>query len=221
MPHKKLAPGVFLVGGSMLSHANDCLVYLVSGPPVVLIDAGANRVVNRILDNVTELGHDPQDIEYCMLTHGHVDHIGGAFTIREITGCLLAAHEGDAAAIANGDPVRTAAKMYGIKLPKVELDETLFGDDGEIAGLRWLHTPGHTPGSISLFLDTPAGRVLFAQDVHGPFLDDFGSNLEDWRASMDKLLALEADILCEGHHGVFHGKNKVAQFINSHLEVNK
>ncbi len=221
MPHKKVTSGVYLVGGDTLSHGNDCLVYLVAGPPAVLIDAGANRLPHRILDNLADTGIDAQDVAYCVLTHNHVDHIGGAEQIREATLCRLVAHEDDATAIQSGDPVRTAAKMYGIKLPKIELDDILFGEGGELAGLNWLHTPGHTPGSISLYLDTPDGRVLFGQDVHGPFLPDFGSDIELWRASMEKLLALEADILCEGHHGVFRGKDAVAKFIHSHLDANR
>jgi glyoxylase-like metal-dependent hydrolase (beta-lactamase superfamily II) len=221
MPYKKVASGVYLVGGDTLSHANDCLVYLVAGPPAVLIDAGANRLPHRILDNLAEAIHDVQEIAYCVLTHCHVDHIGGAEQIREAALCRLVAHEDDAEAIQNGDPVRTAAKMYGIKLPKIELDDVLFGDGGECGGLNWLHTPGHTPGSIGLYCDTPDGRILFGQDVHGPFLPDFGSDLDQWRASMDKLLALEADILCEGHFGVIRGKDAVAKFIHSHLDANR
>ncbi len=220
MPKKIVAPGIYLVGGEGLTFGGDCLIYLVAGPPVVLIDAGANRAVLRLLDNVAEAGFEPQDIDLCLLTHCHVDHIGGIKNLRDLTGCRLAAHEEDAPAIAEADPVRTAANWYNIKLPKVEVDEILFGDAGEIGGLHWLHTPGHTPGSIAAYLDGEAGRVLFAQDVHGPFTPDFGSDLDAWRASMEKLLRLEADILCEGHFGVYKGKDAVEQYIRSQLAAN-
>lgn len=156
-----------------------------------------------------------------MLTHGHIDHIGGARSLRDITGCRLVAHDLDAEAIESGDPQRTAAAMYNIKLPKMELDDLLFGDGGEIAGLQWLHTPGHTPGSISLYLDTDDSRVLFGQDIHGPFLEAFGSDIDQWRKSMAMLIDLEADILCEGHFGVIRGKDNVRRFIQSHLDANK
>ncbi len=221
MPFRKVAGGIYLVGGDTLSHPEDCLVYFVEGPPAILIDAGANRVANRILDNVAELGVDPQEIDFCVLTHGHIDHIGGALNVREVTLCKLVAHEDDAEIIESGDPVRTAAKMYGIKLPKCNLDDYLFGDEGELGDLKWLHIPGHTPGSIALYLDTPDGRILFAQDVHGPFLPDFDSDIELWRQSMERLLALEADILCEGHYGVYRGKDEVARYIQSQLAANR
>lgn len=221
MPYQKVADGIWLVGGGSLSHSDDCLTYLVAGPPVVLIDAGAHRSAVRILDNVADCGFDPQDIEYCLLTHCHVDHIGGALTVREITLCRLVAHEDDADAIESGDSALTAAGMYNIKLPRLPLDDLLYGAGGEFAGLTWLHTPGHTPGSISLYVDTPDGRILFAQDVHGPFLEEFGSDIDLWRQSMEKLLALEADVLCEGHYGVYRGKQEVAGFIQNHLDANR
>ncbi len=220
MPHKRVASGVYLVGGESLTYPNDCLVYLVCGPPVLLVDAGANRVARRLLDNVAETGVDPLDIACCLLTHGHVDHIGGAHAVREAAGCTLATHEGDAEAIQTGDPIRTAARWYNIKLPKIQIDEVLYGADGEIAGVNWLHIPGHTPGSIAAWLDGDDGRVLFAQDVHGPFAPEFGSDLDAWRVSMDKLLALEADILCEGHFGVYKGTDAVARYIQSQLDAN-
>jgi glyoxylase-like metal-dependent hydrolase (beta-lactamase superfamily II) len=219
MPHKRIASGIYLVGGESLTYPNDCLVYLVAGPPVILIDAGANRVSRRLLDNVAETGIDPLDINYCLLTHCHVDHIGGAGHLRETTNCSLAAHEDDASAIESGDPVRTAAKWYNIKLPKLPLDQVLTGVNGEIAGVNWLHTPGHTPGSIAVFVETDQGRVVFAQDVHGPFTPEFGSDLALWRASMEKLLALDADILCEGHFGVYRGKDAAADYIRAQLQA--
>ncbi|RMG92578.1 MAG: MBL fold metallo-hydrolase, partial [Candidatus Dadabacteria bacterium] len=131
-------------------------------------------------------------------------------------------HRGDLEAVETGDPRRTAASWYGVRLPRVRVDRVLQ-EDGEVvpvgeAALRCLHTPGHTPGSISVVWDTPHGRVLFAQDVHGPFHPDFGSDEDLWAASMRRLLALEADVLCEGHYGVFRGRDAVRAFLLDQLE---
>lgn len=54
--------------------------------------------------------------------------------------------------------------------------------------------------------------------THGPFSEEFGSELAAWRKSMERLLALEADILCEGHFGVFRPKENVAAYIEHYLE---
>jgi glyoxylase-like metal-dependent hydrolase (beta-lactamase superfamily II) len=79
-----------------------------------------------------------------------------------------------------------------------------------------LHTPGHTPGSVCIYLDLNGKRILFAQDLHGPLLEEFGSNLGDWDRSTKKLLDLDADILCEGHFGIFKTKKEVKDYILSY-----
>jgi glyoxylase-like metal-dependent hydrolase (beta-lactamase superfamily II) len=86
-----------------------------------------------------------------------------------------------------------------------------IGDDK----LTCLHTPGHTPGSISLYIDREGERILFAQDLHGPILKEFGSDLSQWDHSTQQLLELDADILCEGHFGVYRSKKEVTNYIRS------
>jgi hypothetical protein len=59
--------------------------------------------------------------------------------------------------------------------------------------------------------------VLFGQDVHGPFSADFGSDIPAWRRSMARLLELEAEVLAEGHYGVFKPASEVESFIRRQL----
>jgi len=96
---------------------------------------------------------------------------------------------------------------------KGEREEMLLGD----LKFNFLHTPGHTPGSISVYIDTKDGRVLFGQDIHGPFSPAWGSDLLAWGTSMHKLIDLKADVLCEGHAGVYRGK-EIEEYIESCLE---
>lgn len=60
-------------------------------------------------------------------------------------------------------------------------------------------------------------KVLFGQDVHGPLHPELRSNLGDYRNSFQFLISLEADILCEGHFGIFRGKDEVRRFISLYL----
>jgi len=69
-----------------------------------------------------------------------------------------------------------------------------------------------------VYLDRDGQRVLFGQDIHGPFNRAFGSDLSAWRKSMQALLALDADILCEGHFGVYSPKSRVRAYIEHYLE---
>jgi glyoxylase-like metal-dependent hydrolase (beta-lactamase superfamily II) len=150
----------------------------------------------------------------------HIDHIGGLATLKERYGSKIIAHELDRMGIEGENNDLTAASMYGVDYRPVNVD-ILLKDDLEKLHLgdldfNFLHTPGHTPGSISVYIDTSDGRILFGQDIHGPFSPAWGSNLADWRVSMQKLLALRTDILCEGHAGVYKG-DKVKKYIESYL----
>jgi hypothetical protein len=60
-------------------------------------------------------------------------------------------------------------------------------------------------------------KVLFGQDVHGPLNSSFLSDRQDYTNSLKFMLTLKADILCEGHFGVFKGKEKVEKFIRSYI----
>ena len=59
-------------------------------------------------------------------------------------------------------------------------------------------------------------RVLFGQDVHGPYFLP-GSNIADARVSLLKLIDIEADILCEGHFGVYQPASEVRLYIEGYL----
>ena len=60
-------------------------------------------------------------------------------------------------------------------------------------------------------------KVLFGQDVHGPIHHDLKSNTEDYQRSLKLMLSLDADILCEGHYGVYRGRDQVADFIKQFI----
>jgi glyoxylase-like metal-dependent hydrolase (beta-lactamase superfamily II) len=221
---KTIAERVFQVGGAGLSNGSDCLVYALDLGEPVLIDCGCGPSWPRIRSNMINAGLDPDQLHTLVLTHAHVDHIGAAARIASESGCKVVAHTLDADAIESGDPSRTAADWYGIRLSPMRVDERMNGATHSLpfsrGVLQLLHTPGHTPGSIVAWLDTAEGRVLFGQDIHGPFDPAFGSDIDQWRDSMQQVLSLEADILCEGHYGVFHPKQAVRDFIQQQLAMN-
>lgn len=217
---QQICQGVFLVAGGDVSAGGDAMAYLVQADSLALIDAGASPDSGEfILDQILRCGHSVDELEYLLITHGHVDHIGGVSPIAESTGCKVVCHQGDAEAVVSGDPLLTASGWYGVDLPKVNIDEVLYGEQGEIGGLKWLATPGHTPGSVVYLYESEEGLVLFGQDIHGPFSPDFNSDKDKWAESMKKLIALEADILCEGHYGIYEGKKRVRGFIENHLRL--
>ncbi len=221
---KKIAGEIYQVGGPGLTDSSDCMVYLLKGMPSILIDAGAGPSAGGILDLVKKAGCDPRSLGYLILTHGHIDHIGGAGFIKEACPTVrLVAHRGDLKAITGADPVKTAAIWYGVTPSPLAVDIVMEGQRQEIkaepAPLVMLHTPGHTPGSCVGLADREGCRILFGQDIHGPFMREFGSDILRWKTSMERLLELNADILCEGHYGIIHGRRAVEAFIRQQLKA--
>jgi glyoxylase-like metal-dependent hydrolase (beta-lactamase superfamily II) len=189
---------------------------------LILVDCGSGDSWGRIKDNLHEAGFDPADLHTLVLTHGHIDHMGAAHEIKNETDCRVVAHQGDRDVIESGDERRSAADWYGIPLAGVRVDHVMSGRaenlEFSLGTLTLLHAPGHTPGSLVGVVDTDDNhRVLFGQDLHGPFVSIFGSDIDVWRNSMRDLLALYADILCEGHYRVFHGEDTVREFIEEQL----
>lgn len=220
MEPKEIWDKVYVVGGGGLSHPADCCIYLVdAGSKQVLIDSGAGPGIDRIMQNIKHLGFDPYQISHIIATHCHIDHIGGIAPLQDLCGCKVIAHELDRAGIEEVDGKLTAADLYGIEYRPVKID-VLLKAEKEIHTIGnldfgFIHTPGHTPGSISVTLDI-GGRVLFGQDIHGPFDPAWDSDITLWRSSMEKLLALNADLLCEGHAGILRGE-EVNGYIQAQL----
>jgi glyoxylase-like metal-dependent hydrolase (beta-lactamase superfamily II) len=215
-------PDVYLVGSSELSNPGDCMVYFIDCTSEwVLIDAGVSADIRKLGKNLTEVGGTPDRVSSLFITHAHIDHIGGAASFQTTYGTKILAHILDCEAVEVGDPELTGASMYNQPLKPCQVDTRLTGEKGRVIigtqTFQWLHIPGHTPGSIAILLSTPHGTILFAQDVHGPFLPQFHSSITDWARSMKKLLALDFNILAEGHFGIYKPKSNAVAFIQSYL----
>lgn len=165
----RLVKNVYLAGGGAYgySHANDCNIYLVDGgSSLALIDTGGGSGVEAIVNNIRSFGLDPKKVELTLITHSHFDHTGGNIRMKELTGCRIAMHEAEAAAYERLDPGLTLVEMAerrGLKVEAAKVDLKL--KDGKVlkvggVELKVVHTPGHTPGHICLFLETDGKRIL-------------------------------------------------------------
>jgi glyoxylase-like metal-dependent hydrolase (beta-lactamase superfamily II) len=217
-----LAEGVYLIGGPNISRSDDAASFIVDfNGELVMIDAGAGGSSHLLKQNMEDCGLDPKAVSTLILTHCHIDHIGSAPEFRDRFGCRIVMHDQDADAVEQGDPVMTAANWYETTFPPTRVDRRLTGEHNILhfgdEALHCLHTPGHTPGSIAVYLDRAGKRILFGQDIHGPFMSSFRSSIQDWKKSMETLIALQADILCEGHFGIFQPAAAVEKYIRGYL----
>lgn len=218
----KILDNLWQVGGAEFTTVEDAAIFLVRfGDRAILIDSGCGEEHDLLVENISEILPPEIGIEYLFLTHCHYDHTGGAQKVREQYGCKIVAHELDSAYLENGDSVVTAATWYGAEMLPLKIDyrikekyETFEIGNGQLVAH---HCPGHSPGSVVYLTNFGPSKVLFGQDVHGPLDPSFLSDRRDYHNSLKFLLNLDADILCEGHFGIYRGKDTVKQFIKTYL----
>jgi glyoxylase-like metal-dependent hydrolase (beta-lactamase superfamily II) len=218
----KIMENLWQVGGAEYSSVEDAAIYLICfGEKAALIDAGCGGAHDTLVSNISDVLPSSVEIEFLFLTHCHYDHTGGAEAVRDQFGCRIVAHKLDAAFLENGDSTVTAATWYGARMKPLKIDhkiqnreETFQIGDGQLVAH---HCPGHSPGSVVYLAELDSNLVLFGQDVHGPLDASFLSNRQDYKRSLIFLVGLNADILCEGHFGVYQGKIEVRQFIQTYL----
>lgn len=218
----EILKNLWQVGGGSLTAMEDAAVYLLRfAEQAALIDSGCGSAHARLVENISAVLPDDVEIKYLLLTHCHYDHVGGATALREQYGCKIVAHQLDAEYLETGDSDVTAASWYGKKMQPLAIDHKIGGHQeilkvgsGEICAY---HCPGHSPGSLVYLAEIENQKVLFGQDVHGPLDPSLLSNHPDYIRSLKFMTALNADILCEGHFGVYRGKENIEKFIRSFM----
>jgi glyoxylase-like metal-dependent hydrolase (beta-lactamase superfamily II) len=115
-----------------------------------------------------------------------------------------------------------AAEAYRVSYNPCHVDLRIKGAEETLQlgkyELNVIHIPGHTPGSIAAYLDVDKQRVLFGQDIHGPYYPEWGADLALAKLSLQKLIDLNADILCEGHFGIYQPASEVKRYLQQYVD---
>jgi len=180
---------------------------------VIAVDAGMAGQTDRAIAAFAAHGVAPQDVRLILITHGHIDHFGGAKALRARTGAPVAVHTLDADALRNGknmEPMTPTTRLtallrrLGAQMvasdpaiafePDIVFETPWRLDDYGIAG-EVIHTPGHTPGYITLLLDNgeaivgdlATGNWLFPKRAAPPLVAwDLDRNWASLRALLDR-----------------------------------
>jgi hydroxyacylglutathione hydrolase len=166
----------------------------------MVIDPG-----DDISDIVTIIEKNNLKVNQIVITHAHIDHVGGAMKLRATTGAPILLNHNDYTLLKMLD---LQADWIGMQSPgKVEIDHSLDERDTVKAGsliASVVHTPGHTEGSICLYFSAEkkliAGDTLFAGSIGRTDLPG-GSFEKIMRSLHDKLLSLPDDTAVVPGHG--------------------
>jgi hydroxyacylglutathione hydrolase len=166
----------------------------------IVIDPGDD--IQRVLAILAK--HNLQ-VKQIVITHAHIDHVGGAMKLRAATGAPILLNQNDYELLKMLD---VQATWIGVPSPgEVEIDQSLGESDTVQAGslvATVLHTPGHTEGSICLYFPTEkkliAGDTLFAGSIGRTDLPG-GSYRKIIDSLHGKLLALPDDTVVVPGHG--------------------
>jgi hydroxyacylglutathione hydrolase len=138
-------------------------------------------------------------IRNIVLTHCHFDHIAYLPAIIKMTGAKVSIHAADAEGL--NDDNQSLSLHFGAHSPGI-IPDTILEDGDQIEGYEVVHTPGHTPGSISLYdpetRDLISGDTVFTDGAFGRY-DFAGGSRERLAVSLDRLAGLNLTGLYPGH----------------------
>lgn len=190
--------------------ANNCNTYLIDGSTRILIDPGHTRFFDHVQQGLMKLDLSIEDIGLIICTHAHPDHIEAVQQFKK-TIAMTTLHHKEWHFLKNMAPNVRAS--FGFESNTIEPD--FFLKEGDISisdiDLKIFHTPGHSPGSISLYLSDQ--KVLFTGDLvfkGGIGRTDLpGGDGSLLKESLKRLHELDIEWLLPGHGDIISGAEDV------------
>lgn len=201
----EIAPGVHAV------RLVNVYAFLIDEPQLTLIDAGLIGSGGRVQRYLHGMGRTVEDLARIVCTHAHPDHIGG---VRELAGereveVLMHPADLEGLSVTLRDAVANRNRGQLIAYFTRHPGEATPITDGQVlpllGGLRVVHTPGHTPGSVCLYaehhkllfvgdvLQVIRGKVTYASSV-------FSEDLPLARASVARIAELDVETIVFSHY---------------------
>lgn len=137
---------------------------------LILIDTGYPQNLYLLIHSIYKLGFDIKDIRYIIHSHGHYDHLGATKALKELTNAKTFIGKGDED-YANGKLALTWARELGHEYYEA-FEPDVIMQDGDVISLgdtkiEIVSTPGHTPGTVSLFFDVFDQGKTYKVAMHG------------------------------------------------------
>jgi len=180
----------------------DSNVYVITGDENILVDAGTGFDVGYHIASIREIVGDG-GIQRAILTHCHIDHVGGIPAIVREFGCPCYCGPADALAMRTGDQEAIVSHLYNTEFPATEVHDLADGEMIDIGAhrLRILHTPGHTAGGICIY-DEVTKNLISGDTVFAPGIGRYdlpGASYYQLRDSVARISKLDITGLYPGH----------------------
>lgn len=208
---REVIPGLYQV------RTRGSRAYLAVDERVTIIDTGSPGSDRRILEALRELGRSPDDVDTIVITHYHIDHVGGLPELQRHVPARTGVHVVEAPFVASGAPLPNPfqhpvlarlTEPFLLRQDPGAARVDVFLRDGDLlpalGGMEVVHAPGHTAGSISLYfrergvlivgdaMQYRFGRLMLPNRL-------FTQDMRQAAESIRKLAQLEFDILCFSH----------------------
>ncbi|NWG03009.1 MAG: MBL fold metallo-hydrolase [Syntrophaceae bacterium] len=219
-------------------------LYLVKGETCAIIEGGVSGVTYPFLEQLTDLNVPPEAISHLVILHSHFDHMmvfptlkgrypwmkivtsdlnRTIFTSEKILAKIFDFDRKITLALKERNMISEAPTLqsYNFFPLDITVQEGSVLDLGKGMKMKFLEIPGHSPDCVGAFLEHEG--VLFCSDGAGFYTppDFFRPNywyrLDDAEKSLDKMKAIDPEILCRGHYGAMIGKD----LVRKHLQRNR
>ncbi|MBE7518186.1 MAG: MBL fold metallo-hydrolase [Thermoflexaceae bacterium] len=208
---REVLPGLFQV------RTRGSRAYLVVEDDITLIDTGNPGSGIRVLKALQEIGRSPDDIKHIVITHYHIDHVGGLPELQKYVNARTGVHLAEAPHVESDEPLPNPfihpllariCEPYLLRQDPGSARVDVHLNDGDelpvFGGMRIVHAPGHTAGSISIHF--PNRGLLLVGDAmqykFGRLMLPSRLFTQDMAAAADsvrKLANLDFGTLCFSH----------------------
>jgi hydroxyacylglutathione hydrolase len=209
-------------------------VYLIEGERgLILVDALTSRHGKRILNTVMQRETDlDRKVSLILITHAHIDHYGGAPYLKRKLGAPIAIHQLDADDMRRGRngalfPRNLSESILKFSLSRLRAEPTepdivLDGEEGDLGDYgieaKWVRTPGHSEGSISVVFpgeiaivgDLVVGRFGFSRKPAYPL---WVKDARQLRESIKRVMDFSPKVFFSGHGGPFSSEEVKRVFL--------
>ena len=201
---------VWYVGDSWV-----CVHLIDTGSGLLLIDCGNCGATAMLVNAIWEAGFNPADVKWIILSHGHLDHIGGAMFFRRMFGTRIYLGEPDARDFREHPEISLIHETGDFTQDVFEVDHEIRESDVLTFGnvtMEFTLVPGHTAGCIAAFFDVTEGSRTVRAGYYGGFgfntlqkdyLDDLGDTTHSMRqtylASIEKVMDRKVDLFLGNH----------------------